>query len=183
MWASDLLAITDDARMWHRSWVEADLPWTPLGAAPLPAGFAVDNAMRLYCAGRDNGLYAKPEPFLTPWQRIGHANDVTAMTAAAGKLFCATRDNRLWMRDPVWQDVDWQRVGHANSVVSMTAMGSDLVCATTDNQIWKRPASAADINWTVIGTAPAAVSGLAYQQNDNSLWVTTTDNRLWKLRL
>ena len=104
------------------------------------------------------------------------------MAAAAGHLFCATRDNSLWMRDPVWQDVNWQRIGHANQVVSMTATGSDLVCATTDNQIWQRPATAADVNWTVIGAAPAAVGGLAYQSNDNSLWVATRDNRLWKFR-
>jgi len=181
MWGQNLLAITDDARMWSRSLVEADVAWTPLGAAPLPAGLAVNDNL-IYCAGRDNGLYAKPEPFVTPWQRIGHANDVTAMAAAAGHLFCATRDNSLWMRDPVWQNVNWQRIGHANQVVSMTAMGSDLVCATTDNQIWQRPANAADVNWTVIGAAPATVGGLAYQQNDNSLWVATGDNRLWKFR-
>jgi hypothetical protein len=104
------------------------------GAAPLPAGLAVDGAL-IYCAGRDNGLYAKPEPFVTPWQRIGHANEVTGMAAAAGHLFCATRDNSLWMRDPVWQDIPWRQIGHANQVVSMTAMGDELVCATADNQI------------------------------------------------
>jgi hypothetical protein len=86
------------------------------------------------------------------------------------------------MRDPVWQDVNWQRIGHANQVVSMTATDSDLVCATADNRIWQRPATAADVNWTVIGAAPAAVGGLAYQSNDNSLWVATRDNRLWKFR-
>jgi hypothetical protein len=181
MWASSLLAVTDDARLWYRSWVEADLPWTPLGSAPLPAGLAVDNLV-IYCAGRDNGLYAKPEPFMTPWQRIGHANDVRGLAAAAGRLYCATRDNSLWMRDGVLQDVPWQRIGHANQVVSMTAMGSDLVCATRDNQIWTRPATPHDVDWTVMGTAPALVSGLAFQQNDNSLWVTTIDNRLWKFR-
>jgi hypothetical protein len=180
-WGPLLLAITDDAKMWSRSLVEADVNWAPAGAAPLPAGLAVSNN-QIYCAGRDNGLYAKADPFVGPWQRIGHANDVTAMAAAAGHLFCATRDNSLWMRDPVWQDIDWQRIGHANQVVSMTATGSDLVCATTDNQIWQRPATAADVNWTVIGAAPAAVGGLAYQPNDNSLWVATRDNRLWKFR-
>jgi hypothetical protein len=168
MWGSSLLAITDDAQMWSRSLVEANVNWAPAGAAPLPAGLAVSNN-QVYCAGRDNGLYAKADPFVAPWQHIGHANDVTAMTAAAGHLFCATRDNSLWMRDPVWQDVNWQRIGHANQVVSMTATASGLVCATTDNQIWQRPATAADVNWTVIGAAPAAVGGLACQDNDNSL--------------
>jgi hypothetical protein len=35
------------------------------------------------------------------WDHIGHANDVVAMAAINGKLFAATRDNRLWWRDPV----------------------------------------------------------------------------------
>ena len=43
MWGQSLLAVTDDAKMWHRSLVEADVAWTPLGAAPLPAGLAVSN--------------------------------------------------------------------------------------------------------------------------------------------
>jgi hypothetical protein len=139
MWGPSLLAITDDAKMWSRSLVEANVNWAPAGAAPLPAGLAVSNN-QVYCAGQDNGLYAKADPFVAPWQRIGHANQV----------------------------------------VSMTAMGGDPVCATTDNQIWRRPATAADVNWTVIGNAPAPVGGLAYQQNDNSLWAATRDNRLWK---
>ena len=37
----------------------------------------------------------------TPWDHIGHANDVVAMAAIDNKLFAATSDNRLWWRDPV----------------------------------------------------------------------------------
>jgi hypothetical protein len=39
--------------------------------------------------------------FGLPWDHIGHANDVVAMAAINGKLFAATKDNRLWWRDPV----------------------------------------------------------------------------------
>lgn len=180
-WGSWLLAISDDNRLWYRPWNDADIPWTLLGSAPLPAGMAI-NLPLIFCAGRDNNLYVKVDPFVTPWQRIGHANDVTAMAFAAGKLFCSTRDNALWTREPVMQEVDWQRIGHANSVVAMAGMGADLVCATADRQLWTRPATTTDTNWTIIGTAPANVTGLAYQATDASIWVTTADNRLWKFR-
>lgn len=36
-----------------------------------------------------------------PWDHIGHANDVVTMAAINNKLFAATRDNRLWWRDPL----------------------------------------------------------------------------------
>jgi hypothetical protein len=179
-WGSSLLAATGDARLWSRSTSEVDEPWTPLGGAPAPAGLAVSGV--IFCAGRDNGLYAKLEPFVTPWQRIGHANNVTAMAATAGRLYCTTRDNVLWSREPLLQDVDWQRVGHANDVVALTARGGDLVCATADRQLWTRPAGPNDVNWTPVGSAPAAVSALAAVPGDPTVWVTTTDGRLWTFR-
>jgi hypothetical protein len=175
---SMLLAITDDATLWQRPLHPADVPWTRLGAAPLPAGLAVSPL--IFCAGRDNGLYVKLEPFVTPWLRIGHANDVTGLAVADGHLFCATRDNSLWMRDLAMNDVEWLRIGHANQVVSMTANGAELVCATADRQLWKRPATAADLPWSAIGTAPGTVTGLAWA---DGLWVTTSDDRLWRFRV
>ena len=36
-----------------------------------------------------------------PWEYIGHANNVVAMAAINGKLFCATSDKKLWWREPV----------------------------------------------------------------------------------
>ena len=37
--------------------------------------------------------------------RVGHANDVTAMAFAADRLFCSTRDNAVWTREPALRDV------------------------------------------------------------------------------
>ena len=45
-----------------------------------------------------------------------------ALDSINGRLFCATEDNKLWMRDPVPHDVGWQHIGHANNVVAMTAI-------------------------------------------------------------
>ncbi|MGY1809082.1 hypothetical protein ACI8AF_17060 [Blastococcus sp. SYSU D00669] len=179
-WGPFLLAVTGDARLWSRTTTEVDEPWTPLGSAPVPAGMAVSGP--IFCAGRDNGLYAKIEPFATPWQRIGHANSVTAMAATGGRLYCTTRDNLLWSREPLLQDVDWQRVGHANGVVAMTARGGNLVCATADRQLWTRPAGPDDVEWKPLGSAPADVGALAAIPGDPSVWVTTADGRLWKFR-
>jgi hypothetical protein len=43
---------------------------------------------------------------------------------AQGKLFAATRDNKLWARDPVLTDANWQHIGHANDVTAMAATGA-----------------------------------------------------------
>ncbi|WP_275439146.1 hypothetical protein [Archangium violaceum] len=32
------------------------------------------------------------------WQEIGHANNVVAMAATPNKLFCATKDDKLWVQ-------------------------------------------------------------------------------------
>ena len=64
----------------------------------------------------------------------------------------------------------------------MTAMGSDLGAPPPTTRSGSGPRLPPTLNWTVIGAAPAAVGGLAYQSNDNSLWVATRDNRLWKFR-
>ena len=73
------------------------------------------------------------------WTDIGHANDLVAMAGLAGKLYCATADNRLWMREPVPWEVGWIDIGHANNVVAMDAIAGNLFCATTGNRLWIRP--------------------------------------------
>jgi hypothetical protein len=72
------------------------------------------------------------------WEQIGHANNVVAMAAINNKLFCATKDNSLWWRDPVGWEVNWDRIGHANNVVAMAAINNKLFCATNDNRLWWR---------------------------------------------
>jgi hypothetical protein len=104
------------------------------------------------------------------------------MAASGGRLFCATRDNLLCIREPVLQDADWQRTGHADGVVAMTARGADLLCATSDQQIRRRPASADEADWTVVGRAPAPVRALTCVPGDPTVWVATTDGRLWTAR-
>ena len=133
----------------------------------------------LFCAGTDNGLYVKVEPFVLPWQRIGHANNVTAMAQSGGRLFCSTADNVLWVRNTQLSDVNWSRIGHANNVVAMTAQNGNLVCATADRTIWVRPAVDADVPWTPIGQAPEPVRGIGFLSSTKEFWVSTNTDRLY----
>jgi LysM repeat protein len=101
------------------------------------------------------------------------------------RLFAATNDNRLWVRDPVLSDVNWQHIGHANNVRAMAFGNSMLFAATSDNRLWVRDPVLSDVNWQHIGHAnnvvgmtfvnghlfPAAPSG--------RLFAATSDNRLW----
>jgi hypothetical protein len=110
------------------------------------------------------------------WSDAGHANNVVAMTAMDGRLFAATVDNNLWMRDAVTTEIPWTRIGHANGVVGLAAAGGRLFCATGDNQLWSRDATPVEMDWTPIGHANNVVGMTAL---DGSLFCATADNGLW----
>jgi len=112
----------------------------------------------------------------TSWTDIGHANNVAAMAGLGSKLYCATSDNRLWIRDAVAWEVDWVDIGHANNVVGMTGLAGKLYCATADDRLWMREPVPWEVDWVDIGHANnvadmAALSG--------KLYCATADNRLW----
>jgi hypothetical protein len=74
-----------------------------------------------------------------PWSRIGHANDVRAMTGVAGSLYCATSDGTLWRRDPVLSEVNWERVGTMPADFrGLAATSQGLFAATSDHQLLMR---------------------------------------------
>jgi hypothetical protein len=90
------------------------------------------------------------------WDHIGDANDVVAMAAINNKLFAATRDNRLWWRDPVGEDVNWDHIGDANDVVAMAAINNKLFAATRDNRLWWRDPVDENVNDATIPIAAAS---------------------------
>jgi hypothetical protein len=110
------------------------------------------------------------------WADVGHANDVVSMTAMDGRLFAATGDNRLWVRDAVDHEIDWTPIGHANEVVGLAATGGRLFCATRDNRLWSREATPVELDWTPIGHANGVVGMTAL---NGSLFCATSDNLLW----
>jgi hypothetical protein len=112
----------------------------------------------------------------TVWTDIGHANDVVAMAGLNGKLYCATSDDNLWMRDPVAWEVDWVDIGHANDVVAMAGLNGKLYCATSDDNLWMRDAVPWEVDWVDIGHANDVV-GMAGL--NGKLYCATSDKNLW----
>jgi hypothetical protein len=112
------------------------------------------------------------------WEHVGHADHGRALASLEGKLYIATRENRLWRRYPVGADVPWRDVGHANDVVAMAGCGDTLFSVTSDNRLWWRPHVEHDTNWTLIGSGPAgrtkalaSAGGMLYAADANgALW-------------
>jgi hypothetical protein len=116
------------------------------------------------------------------WERIGHANNIAAMVACEGLLFAATRDNLLWWREPVGQNLNWTQIGVANNIVAMAApieaqpdRPVGLYAVTSDHKLWWRE-PVADVRWTVIGRATGNVIAMA--ASNYMLFAATRDNRL-----
>jgi hypothetical protein len=116
------------------------------------------------------------------WERIGNANEVTAMVACENSLFATDTGNSLWARDPVGQNILWTQIGHANNVRAMAspreATGGRpiaLYAVTADDQLWQREAVHNEIGWKAIGTAPGIVALAASYE---FLFGATTTNDL-----
>lgn len=167
---------TADLSDWRR--------WGQGGAATMgvfraPGG---GTAFTVGTTGWGNGLGAPPDPTVEritrnvltrlrdplpagAWERIGHANAVTAMAACENVIFAADTGNVLWARDPVGQNLLWRQVGQANAVRAMAsareAMAAQPIClyaVTTDDRLWQREPVLRSVNWTAIGTAPRIVA-------------------------
>lgn len=120
------------------------------------------------------------------WYPIGHANYVVAMCALNGKLFAATSENILWMRDPVPYNVNWQPIGHANYIVAMTAINGKLFAFTADQGLWMRDPVPYNVNWRRIGSfnkGTVVAMAATYGPYAPQLVVATSDNSLWMLDL
>jgi Trypsin len=78
--------------------------------------------------------------------------EVVDMTSYMGKLYAATRDNHLVMKEIF---PSWREIGHAPGVVAMTAGGDKLFAATRDNNLSVRRISEQDETWNRIGIGQA----------------------------
>ena len=195
--ASFVVLATADLSDWRR--------WGQGGAATMgvfraPSGGTVFNAAT---TGWGSGLGGSPDPTIEritrnvltrlcdrwparDWERIGHANAVTALVACENRLFAADTANVLWARDPVGQNIPWTRTGHANAVRAMAspreATGGrpiGLYAVTSDGQLWQREPVPRDLNWTAIGKAPGVV---ALAASFEGLFGATATNDLVYLR-
>jgi neutral ceramidase len=128
--------------------------------------------------GVDQEFYNGHVNLLDPgWRRIGHANEVTAMTAWNGKLLAATKNNKLWWRPPSGEDIPWKDMGHAMDVAGLAAVNGVLYCATNDGKLWQRDPYGYDRPWQHIGHATniAAMTAL-----NGKLLAATKDGKLWQ---
>lgn len=115
-------------------------------------------------------------PQSSNWKDIGHANDVRGLAMADdGKLYAATRENALWVRDAVPYPVNWRNIGHANQVTAMDSTASMLFAVTQDNKLWVRTLDP-NVAWSHIGHANHVVGFAAVP---GKLFVATSDGQLW----
>ncbi len=120
------------------------------------------------------------------WERIGHANSITALAACENLLFATDVHNILWVRDPVGQNVDWVSVGRADFVRAMAspreAIGGQpigLYAVTNDARLWRREPVMHDVDWIQIGVAPEVIALAASYEG---LFGATSTNDLVYLR-
>ncbi|GIE81967.1 hypothetical protein Aph02nite_79170 [Actinoplanes philippinensis] len=110
------------------------------------------------------------------WADAGHANGVIAMTAADGRLYCATNDGILNVRPASTTEVNWQPIGAAPAVTGLAATGGRLFATTSGNTLLTQDAAPVIADWATIGHANAVVGLTAL---DGTLYCATTDNKLW----
>lgn len=113
--------------------------------------------------------------FWMQWKDVDHANDVVAMTATADNLYCATSDNKLYVRSTRPVAEGWQHIGHADDVVGLAASGERLFCVTKNNQLYVRDTRPIDMPWQSIGHANEVVALTATRDR---LFCVTRDNQL-----
>ena len=97
------------------------------------------------------------------WQDVGHAENVTAMSAYDGTLYAASSNGGLWQRAAGGNEINWELIGHARNVKSMAISDQWLFAVSSDNRFWKRALVPYDEHWTHIGGWP--IDALAGHQN------------------
>ena len=112
------------------------------------------------------------------WMEVGHANNITAMTAWENILYAADTANVLWSRHPVLADARWRRIGHANEVTAMAADRGALFAVSRGNHLWWRLPRDADCDWTHIGSGPPRGTR-ALCASGGTLYAVATDGRLY----
>jgi hypothetical protein len=120
-----------------------------------------------------------PPYALTPadlgWQQIGYANEVVAMAAMQGKIYAASRYNKLWIRDPTAQNIRWRLLGSANRVRALAAVNGKLFGATEDHKLWMRDPVVVNAPWQHVGYADAVIAMAALE---GRLYAATRGNKL-----
>jgi len=112
------------------------------------------------------------------WVEVGHANNITAMTAWENKLYASDAANDLWSRHPVLADAPWRCIGHANEVTAMAADRGALYAVSRGNILWWRWPRDSDLDWSSIGSgAPGGTRALC--ASGGTLYAVASDGKLY----
>jgi hypothetical protein len=109
------------------------------------------------------------------WQHMGYANEVVAMAGMHGRLYAASRYNKLWMREPTPRTTRWRLLGSANRIVALAGVNEKLFGTTEDHKLWMRNPLAVDAPWQHVGYADAVVAMAALE---GKLYAATRGNKL-----
>lgn len=109
------------------------------------------------------------------WQHMGYVNEVVAMAEMHGRLYAASRYNKLWVRELTPRTTPWRLLGSANRVVALAGAKEKLFGTTEDHKLWMRDPLAMDATWQHVGYADAVVSMAALE---GKLYAATRGNKL-----
>jgi hypothetical protein len=111
------------------------------------------------------------------WAEVGHANNITAMTAWENRLYASDASKVLWSRHPVLADARWRRIGHANDVTAMAADRGALYAVSQGNHLWWRWPRDSEADWAFIGQgAPGGTRALC--ASGGTLYAVASDGSL-----
>jgi hypothetical protein len=94
------------------------------------------------------------------WEDVGHANNVTAMTALDGRLYART-DGQLWRRYPVGGEANWTPLGFAEEVVALASASGKLFALTGKGKLRVGTVAGDKVAWADYGDGPAGAATLA----------------------
>jgi hypothetical protein len=183
-----LFIATSAHRLWRRFPVEADVPWRHIGEANNVSALA-GSYDTLFCITADNTLWWRvPVESNVVWTAIGTGppGGTKALAATRGMLYVVDASGALHRaqasrRPPAWQPVPFFMNMDA-SVNAMSAWGDILFASTSSNRLLRSDRDWIDESsgWIDIHHCNSSI-GLAVV--DGTLFVATSDNRLWRLGL
>jgi hypothetical protein len=141
-----------------------------------------------------NGLIweKKPDPAEVHWANIGHARTAVALAALdvpgeGARVFCVTRDAKLWCRDLNAQHTSWQAIATGCGATNLAAVivpgsGPKLFCTTADNLVYVRAAVPTPAPWHCVGDALGviALTALEMPGEGPKLYCATDHNLLYR---
>ncbi len=179
-----LYASTLDNRLLVRPADSSAAAWTPIGHVESPHGLASGAGLLFAVTG--NGLVMRDtEHSDRPWVLFGWLRDpagessfsVRAMTAAGGRLFATTTDDRLLVvRHPPYEGFFEQWVPHSSGVDAVTvAPDYKRAYAVAGSRLKVREIGPQPAGWDDVDDAPD-VRALAFERNQ--LFATTGSGKL-----